>query len=571
MAEILDISVGMLRSLPDYAVAAHPAAKNTPWTHCGIDSEPGGCGSCGSRLPKMMRRDNPATTGHWKFNMPPAQMKSPLVIPALTLTLFLGGCLPEERIWWSPGGQEAAILVEGGLQLVKANEALGAPLMGGSADKSLTPAALSWLPDQSGFVVCLERKVATWQEASRLLPAAEASRIDLLALAMPTLLEGAGKLASESSDADALLTSVSSGDPDGFLNALLCAYQTRKEAVVKALKKLPKGPEFLEKLNGDGSRFTVYEIALVRLKDGRADGAPQGLAHSLYAMALPRVSPKQAAVAYLQSGKRDMLPSLEVTSLDGSARLTVTVSAMPTFDWSPDGKSIVFASPVRGRGDSLAKIQRSTVVGESGALANSASGARTPDALAAPGDLSMAILLDPPRLQVLPDGNVLFASQAATLPAAGDGPAIDPKLYLASADGKTIAAVPTAPGALPTNLSFFVASPDGKLAAVVESGNDTVAVVDIGSGVAEVISPAHPDWRCRTLPAWKSATELTFAALDSPDGVPKWMLWSKAGGVHSISEQWPAAATGNWLEKEKPKDDEVPVKPPSGGDSAQGQ
>lgn len=40
-----------------------------------------------------------------------------------------------------------------------------------------------------------------------------------------------------------------------------------------------------------------------------------------------------------------------------------------------------------------------------------------------------------------------------------------------SADGGKIEAVATAPGTLPTNLSFFTASPDGKLAALVEIGN----------------------------------------------------------------------------------------------------
>jgi hypothetical protein len=57
------------------------------------------------------------------------------------------------------------------------------------------------------------------------------------------------------------------------------------------------------------------------------------------------------------------------------------------------------------------------------------------------------------------------------------------------------------------------------------------------------------------MPAWKSATELTFAAVASPAGIPKWMLWTQGAGVRSISDQWPADVTNGWLEekKEQPK------------------
>jgi len=479
-------------------------------------------------------------------------MKKNSLSSLLVLALFLGGCLPEERIWWSPNGREAAVVAEGALHLVKADGALGDPLMGGAADKSVTPKALSWLPGGNGFVIYRERKIATWEEMSKLIPAPEADKIALQALAMPALLAGAENLAPQPADADALLSSLASGAPEDFVIALLCAYQAHKEDIGNSLLKLPKGAELLESLNGDDSEFTLYEICLVNIKADRKDGPPQSLARSLHAMSLPKVSPGQNAVAWLQMSGSDLPPSIEVSSLDGRAQLTVCDSAKATFDWSPDGRSILFATPVGGKGDSLAKIQRVAVIQESGALMKKSS-EQTSEVMPAPTELGMAILLDPPRLQALPDGRALFASQPATLPATGSGPEINPKLFVVSADGKTLEAVATAPGALPTNLSFFVASPDGKLAAVVESGNDAVAVIDLVTGASRVISPSHPDWRCRTMPAWKSATELTFAALEKPDSSPAWMLWSKSGGVRPISEKWPAQATGDWLKKEKPE------------------
>ena len=48
------------------------------------------------------------------------------------------------------------------------------------------------------------------------------------------------------------------------------------------------------------------------------------------------------------------------------------------------------------------------------------------------------------------------------------------------------------------------------------------------------------------MPAWKSATELTFAALH--EGAPAWMLWSEGEPLRCISKSWPKSRTATWLE-----------------------
>jgi hypothetical protein len=175
-------------------------------------------------------------------------------------------------------------------------------------------------------------------------------------------------------------------------------------------------------------------------------------------------------------------------------------------------------------------------------------------------DLALAILPSPPRLAALPGGRVLFASIPATLPAPSKDVDPEPRLFVISADGKSVQAIPTAPGDLPTNLSFFAVSPDGTRVAVVESATDAVAVVELATGRTEIVSPAHPEWQCRTLPNWRSPTELTFAALSGPEGKPQWMLWSPGKGVRSISDRWLPATTEDWLSRQKAADS-APVSP----------
>jgi hypothetical protein len=135
------------------------------------------------------------------------------------------------------------------------------------------------------------------------------------------------------------------------------------------------------------------------------------------------------------------------------------------------------------------------------------------------------------------------------------GPELAANLFLISADGQSLSTIPTKPGDLPTDLGWFVLSPDGKSVAIVEGSTDAVAVVELSTGKTEIISPPHEGWDCQTVPSWKSAVELTFAALDPASKTTQWMLWSAENGTRSISKKWPAAAISQWLaapKKESP-------------------
>ena len=153
-------------------------------------------------------------------------------------------------------------------------------------------------------------------------------------------------------------------------------------------------------------------------------------------------------------------------------------------------------------------------------------------------------------LQALPDGRVLFASPPVTLPAL-PGPEVVSQFHLISADGKSLASIPTILGDLPTDLQWFLASPDGKRVAVSEGATDAVAIVEVATGKTEIISSSESGWSSETIPAWKSATELTYVALDPVTKSPRWMLWSAEGGARCISDHWTSSATSGWMRAPK--------------------
>lgn len=450
--------------------------------------------------------------------------------------LCLTGCLPEERFWWSPKGDRAVVSIDDKLHLVTANGELS-PLPDDLSMKEALVKTVSWLPDGSGFVCQRTRRVATWDEARALIPAEEVEAVDKFMPVVLPLLEAATKFASEVASVDAISKALPLTQEKRFRAALCRVFQNDPAAVERLLKALPKGDEMVTALKGDEAGYEIAELCVFRLTTPAS--APVSIVRSLLMPSvMPKVSPKQSFVACLKLDDEEEAVDLHVLPLAGGPSQLIARQVAGAFEWMPDGRTLVFMAPI-GEGDKLHSIHRVTVIEESGTLMK-------------PGEpltLATAVTLNRPALQVLPDGRVLFASQPVTLPAVGTGSELEPRLFIVSTDGKTVQPVPTAAGDLPTNLGYVVASPDGKHIAVVESETDAVAVVETDTGSTQIISSPHPKWQNRTLPAWKSAAELTFAALH--EGRPAWMLWSQTDGLRRLSSSWPADSTAKWLHEDK--------------------
>lgn len=453
------------------------------------------------------------------------------------VALCLTACLPEERFWWSPSGDRAVISIEGELRLVDADGGLSA-LPGGLSIKDALVKGVSWLPDGGGFVCQRTRRIASWEEVRALVPEEEVKAVDALMPAVLPLLEAAAKMAGEAATVEAVLKALPLHDARLFSLALRRTFQKDPAAVGRAVQSLPKGVALLAALRVDAAGYDLEEIVLVRLTGPSA--APVSLLRSILKQAaLPKVSPKGDFIACVRLDDTAESIELHVLPLDGGAGMLVARKVSGAFDWTPDGRSLVFMAPIGGEGEKLQGIHRVRVIDDGGKLSEPGE----------PRTLATAVTLNRPALQVLADGRVLFASQPVTLPAAGAETELEPRLYLIAADGRSVQPVPTAPGDLPTNLAHFVASPAGGRIAVVESETDAVAVVETDSGKMQLISPPHPKWQNRTVPAWKSATELSFAALH--EGRPAWMLWSETNGLRCLSASWPSASTAKWLIEDK--------------------
>lgn len=460
---------------------------------------------------------------------------------------LLAGCDPEERLWWSPQGDRAVVRVGDELRLMDADGHLGDVVMGKDATEKVLVSSVSWLPDGSGFVTTRARVISRWADTRPLIPVSEAEKVEAAQPAVCALLETAAKTDAKPKLIEDLLKHMPEQQVERLMQALRVNHQSDSVALEALLNATPDGKETLDWLKKPGEGFTVYEVCLCRLLDGHVKET-RTLAASLRAMVLPRVSPDggRVAVAHLNEDRDDA--ALVVMSLDGRSRVTASEATGKAYDWMPDGRSLVLMTPASRDDDHLEVIHRITVADDKGQLIEKPKVGPT---------LAMAITQRGSHLQVLPDGRALFACQPVTFPATGSGLEQPPGLFLLSADGSTVTPVPTAPGDLPSNLRHFVVSPDGKRVAVVESETDAVAVVEFDTAKTTFVSPVHDSWQCRTLPSWKSATELTFAALH--EGKPACMAWRADGTSRRLSTDWPAEATEDWLSERKEEKASAPA------------
>ena len=450
-------------------------------------------------------------------------------VAAAALLLF-SGCFLEERMFWSPDGQRAAVCLPEGLCLMDTNGNVSAPLL-----SEVTFAA--WLPGSQGLVALRRLAATNWQEISRLISREERATVEGLALGLPGLINGA--LAATGGDISSIdekfFKPLKFDLGPAFIAGLICLRDTQPEIFSNLVARAKDGEQLQKDLANDA---LVHEISVLRLDGDRLAGQPVVLERTLAEVAEPRPSPSARVVAFLREGVLIIVP------LDGgSNRLAISDHIVGSFDWTPDGKALVYPTAVSGdweRGAvNLAHIQRRVVVGPGGQPSEGES------VLLATGAFPFT-----PRVRSLPDGRVLFASQPLQLPLGAQSTS-ETRLYIIDpAKGTNAVPIPirVPTGTLPDDLAGFAVSPDGRRLAIGEYGSDSIAVLEIATGRIEVVSP-NRGARNRTMPAWRGSDELYFAALPEAGARrPEWFRWRNGSGPVNFSATWPDAAVQNLLE-----------------------
>ncbi|HUJ11595.1 MAG TPA: hypothetical protein VL171_16400 [Verrucomicrobiae bacterium] len=453
---------------------------------------------------------------------------------AAAALLFATGCNEvEERMAWSPDGTRAYFRSGNVLRLVDTDGHLSAPVA------SNVEAAV-WLPDSQGLVLLRRLTVTNWNEAAQLIPPAEMATVTSLAKGFPGLIRAA--LTASDEDPEAIekkfLNPLKIQFSEFISSTILYLHDTQPMALRQAVEGC-KNADMFEKDLSNLSTTQVAEVSLLLLSSNQPSGSLRAIERTLGDLEQPRPSSSAPLVSFVRDG------ALMVAPLDGDTnRVLVAESVQGVYGWTGDGKSLVYAVRLAGKGESdsvqLARIERRTVVDAAGALIENKSQA-----------LALSFSGFDPRVESLPDGRVLFASLAQQFPASAQTTQaahlywIDPKL----GTNAVPVMIASPPGALPQDLSSFVPSPDGRQIAVVENGSDVVAVLNVATGVLEVVSPNHGA-KSRTLPAWRGNDELYLAALPQPGARrPEILRWHRGSPLQVFSGSWPDEVVTGLVQK----------------------
>jgi hypothetical protein len=452
------------------------------------------------------------------------------------------GCLPEEKVAWSPDGRQAAVIAADGLYLCDGDGRL-------SPRVATNVTAAAWTPDSKRLLVVrnTEAPVKAWKDAAALIDEdmvkavvarAEIVRQEILALKAPP---------EEFKPKDL--------EQAGMTELMLAAIYLRDNLAEGLPEKLGKSWEDVKKIE-----MPVYAIEVGEVS---ADSvALRPVVRVLSAPAYPRVSPNGRHVAYVTGS---LLPggvlALMVMPLAGGRPRVVAEQVAPFADWSADGRYMAFAratgpKPKDKESLRLGTISQCVVCNEKGDLLE-----KFP--LAA--DLAGLVFQDNLKVRALSDGRFLFAAAPVQLPSTAADMPIRTTLFAADIDrpATLVRMLPrSADAEIPQGVDFFELSPDQKRVAI--PGPQGVAVVTLATGevVKAMTAESH---KLVIQPVWRSAAELCFAVdKDSKLGSPnrhEIVLWS-AGGSRVLSKTWPDALVEGMFEKsEAPQPPSAPAKP----------
>ncbi|HTQ37827.1 MAG TPA: hypothetical protein VMJ32_02300 [Pirellulales bacterium] len=465
----------------------------------------------------------------------------------LLAAVFIGGCVAQ-RVVWSPDGKLAAILGDDGLHVCDVSGKLS-PLLVPDAKYA------AWMPDSQRLIVDSKHGFQTWQEASRAFPEDAA-------------------VASKNAEAVRTELLTASHGWSAFIDDVTIKLSLTNIQLTMALMNLrdnsdPKAVATLAaKLNHEGQKAfaeqtIIEDVVQIYTIDGdsavagaeidRRQSAGVGVKNL-------RVSPTGDAVliSWSEQGstENEQEPlKLLLVPTDGSRKSYEVGQGAEYPDWSPDGKYVIYITPADSKKHLMqimvGILSRQQVVDENGHFLDAG---HLPDR----EDLAGFIYNELSRVRVAKDGRIFFDTMEISLPAAAKDFDTEPMIFCFE-PGKQSTLTRVVPRSavqtIGNDAQYFELSPDARYISI-PFDDGRVSVLDIATGEAQLVqlgvaSPGNNQWHLESIPAWRTATELTFMRpVDSTSReVVRYSVPDKKATV--ISTDWPASL-GDWLTGKQP-------------------
>lgn len=467
------------------------------------------------------------------------------------LALALVSCEsePESRFHWSPDGSRAGVLSNGTLHLVSKDGAIVETLKNSDEDPGvLEIQSFGWLPGPEGMWIHRTRTLQTWAEVRLLLPEEQVSDVERLSKAMPQLFSAMAACYDPESDSSPVLEEIILKDTNYFA-ALAHAMIEIPDALAESLEGSPElHEEFASDVEPPFEEWELHELVTLKGNTSAISGVTPAIPflRSLTSFSQIKASPTLPILATTRSpGFLSDVVQLEVHSMDGSLHHQLGKQESEfDFAWSLDGLSLVIMSSQGD--DELHSIRRRLLFHESGRKLTGEEEETTV--------LANMVSHHGPWLEVLSSNDILFSSTPSTFPTVlAEDSNEKPRLYRISESENAMKPIAHQADALPSD-GHYVVSPDGKRVAIVETSSDAISVLELEGGQVTLVSPEHSQWKCRTLPAWRSNTELSFVALGPEGKSIQWQLWdAETLETRVLSDSWPETTTDGWLVRPDPE------------------
>ncbi|HET6430219.1 MAG TPA: hypothetical protein VFJ30_17515, partial [Phycisphaerae bacterium] len=315
------------------------------------------------------------------------------MIPLLLGAAGVCGCLPEERIVWSPAGNHALVRGPDRLYLAGADGQIH-PILDARV------AHVGWR-GEAGFVAVRVVDVTTWKDLQGYLAEPQREKIQLTAELLLAQLQAQK---GEVEDFEPMVR----GD---LLSALLYIRDNAWDRLPQPLR------EKAEKEGGLPLIRPVYALEAYELTDGEARRTAQ-LATTLDDVRAVRLSPDGKVLAFISAkadaDERKPLVLKVMPAEPGAHPLTVAEGVGPSVAWSPGGDRLAYClgRVAEGSETALWTVFQARLRDAAGKL------------LAKPDAAPQALVLAPSvDLTWLPDGRLAFVSEQVGIPAPADEPA----------------------------------------------------------------------------------------------------------------------------------------------------